>query len=226
MFCFHVLFSIKPFFSIHSFIDYGYTREYCTKELIYLKEKQDIQNKIAFKLSYSLKQTKPELPREGDPLPDINEYPILDQQEAQRIFYAKFNKECGLDDVCDSNLLLKAELLRAMKKERNNYTMILDDDNIVMNISLSNRGEPAYDTAIIIDHSPNISYVGRKITDDQVDCVPNKNYVRCEIGNPFNKGRTDFQLRFNSYNIEDREHEFFIRVAVSTYVDNFFFLDL
>ncbi|KAH9493727.1 Itga7p, partial [Dermatophagoides farinae] len=197
-------------------LDYGYTREYCTKELIYLKEKQDIQNKIAFKLSYSLKQTKPELPHEGDPLPDINEYPILDQQEAQRIFYAKFNKECGLDDVCDSNLLLKAELLRAMKKERNNYTMILDDDNIVMNISLSNRGEPAYDTAIIIDHSPNISYVGRKITDDQVDCVPYKNHVRCEIGNPFNKGRTDFQLRFNSYNIEDREHEFFIRVAVST----------
>ncbi|OTF71504.1 integrin alpha-PS1-like protein [Euroglyphus maynei] len=196
---------------------YGYTREYCTKELIYLKEKQDIQNKIAFKLSYSLKQTKPELPREGEPLPDINEYPILDQQEAQRIFYAKFNKDCGHDDICDSNLLLKAELLRSMKrKDQNNYTMILDDDNIVLNVSLMNRAEPAYDTAIIIDHSPNISYVGRKITDDQVDCVPTKNQVRCELANPFKKGRTDFQLRFNSYQIDDREHEFFIGVKVVT----------
>ncbi|XP_027196901.2 integrin alpha-PS1-like [Dermatophagoides pteronyssinus] len=198
-------------------LDYGYTREYCTKELIYLKEKQDIQNKIAFKLSYSLKQTKPELPREGEPLPDINEYPILDQQEAQRIFYAKFNKDCGHDDICDSNLLLKAELLRAKKKKNeNNYTMILDDENILVNISLLNRAEPAYDTAIIIDHSPNISYVGRKIIDDQVDCVPTKNQVRCELANPFNKGRTDFQLRFNSYQIDDRQHEFFISIKVVT----------
>lgn len=29
--------------------DYGYTREYCTKEVIYLKEKQNIQNSVTKK---------------------------------------------------------------------------------------------------------------------------------------------------------------------------------
>ena len=51
--------------------------------------------KIPFKLSYSLLQNVPEFPEEGEPLPDINDYPILDQEEAQRIFYARFVKECG-----------------------------------------------------------------------------------------------------------------------------------
>jgi len=51
--------------------------------------------KIPFKLTYSLIQHSPELPEEGEPLPDINGFPILDQEEAQRIFYAKFIKDCG-----------------------------------------------------------------------------------------------------------------------------------
>lgn len=37
------------------------------------------------------------MPDEGDNLPSIDNYPILDQEEAQRIFYAKFIKECGMD---------------------------------------------------------------------------------------------------------------------------------
>ncbi|UXI15735.1 serine/threonine-protein kinase/endoribonuclease IRE1-like [Sarcoptes scabiei] len=200
-------------------LDYGYTREYCTKEVIYLKEKQNIQNSIPFKLSYSLQQNVPRSPREGDLLPDFNDYPILDQEEAHRIFYAKFNKDCGPDDICDSNLVLKAKLLKAQRKEsstNNNYTLILDDDNIILNISLINKNEPAYDTFIVIDHSPSLSYVGRKISDDQVDCSPSKNRVRCEMGNPFTKGKTDFQVRFNSYNIPDLERELFIKVKVET----------
>jgi hypothetical protein len=36
------------------------------------------------------------MPTEGEILPDINKFPILNQEEAHRIFEARFLKECGI----------------------------------------------------------------------------------------------------------------------------------
>ncbi len=49
-----------------------------------------------FKLTYSLIQNEPRMPTEGEILPDINKFPILNQEEAHRIFEARFLKECGI----------------------------------------------------------------------------------------------------------------------------------
>ena len=50
------------------------------------------------------------MPPEGAPLPDINNYPILNQQEAARIFEASFQKDCGNNDICESDLRVSAKL--------------------------------------------------------------------------------------------------------------------
>lgn len=50
------------------------------------------------------------MPAEGDPLPDIKNYPILNQQEAARVFEATFQKDCGNNDICESDLQVKARL--------------------------------------------------------------------------------------------------------------------
>ena len=50
------------------------------------------------------------MPQEGSPLPNINNYPILNQQEAARIFQASFQKDCGINDICESDLRLNARL--------------------------------------------------------------------------------------------------------------------
>lgn len=50
------------------------------------------------------------MPAEGDPLPEIKNFPILNQQEASRIFEATFQKECGSNDICESDLQLEAKL--------------------------------------------------------------------------------------------------------------------
>lgn len=55
-------------------------------------------------------QEEPVMPPEGAPLPDIKNYPILNQQEAARVFEAVFQKDCGNDDICESDLQVKAEL--------------------------------------------------------------------------------------------------------------------
>lgn len=50
------------------------------------------------------------MPREGEQLTDINNYPILNQQEAARIFDASFQKDCGNNDICETDLRLSAKL--------------------------------------------------------------------------------------------------------------------
>lgn len=50
------------------------------------------------------------MPVEGAPLPDIKNYHILNQQEAARIFETVFQKDCGNNDICESDLLVTAKL--------------------------------------------------------------------------------------------------------------------
>lgn len=70
--------------------------DFCSTELVYLKDKSDIQNAIPFKLTYSLVQPEPRFPHGGEKLPDINKFPILNQEEAHKIFKAHFLKDCGM----------------------------------------------------------------------------------------------------------------------------------
>lgn len=65
---------------------------------------------MLFKLTYSLVQKDPRFPTEGEILPDINKFPILNQEEAHRIFEAKFLKDCGANDICESDLSVFADL--------------------------------------------------------------------------------------------------------------------
>lgn len=55
-------------------------------------------------------QREPRSPREGEPLPNINHFPILNQQEASKTFQATFEKDCGDNDVCESNIATVANL--------------------------------------------------------------------------------------------------------------------
>lgn len=71
---------------------------------------KDIQSPIKFKLTYSLVQREPPLIRPGSPLPSLNEFPILNQQEAAKVFEATFHKDCGNNDVCESELFVEASL--------------------------------------------------------------------------------------------------------------------
>lgn len=50
------------------------------------------------------------MPPEGAPLPDMKNYPILNQQEAARVFEAVFQKDCGKNDICESDLQVTAKL--------------------------------------------------------------------------------------------------------------------
>lgn len=77
----------------------------CQEEVVYIKENtRDIQSPIQFRLNYTI--VEPSLPSSG--LKSLN--PILDQTQADRTFQAIFQKDCGSDDLCQSQLEVIAKM--------------------------------------------------------------------------------------------------------------------
>ena len=136
-------------------------REKCSKELIYLKvnkDKSDIQNPIRFQLTFRLLTSSYNKIKQNDRLPEINRYPVLNKIEAQKIFEAKFHKDCGSDDVCESDLRLNADL--SLKRNDDHIHLLeLEEKQFNVTVSVSNRGEPAYDAKVYIEHHYGLNYV-------------------------------------------------------------------
>lgn len=61
------------------------------------------------RMSYTLVHKEPEK-TVGPNLPPLDNYPILNQQEADKIFNATFLKDCGLNDICECELLMTVNL--------------------------------------------------------------------------------------------------------------------
>lgn len=193
-------------------------REHCSRELVYLKDKSDIQSPIKMKMTYTLIQKEPRYPHEGSAMPDIDRYPILNQKEASRVFEARFLKNCGSNDICESDLHVEADLILP-KEDGGIPVLYLGEEHINMSVKVHNRGEPAYDAALYVFHPSVLSYVGRKLVSpgsDVVDCAPHENYVKCELGNPLNQGMLEIYLRFNARSEADAETSLKFVISANT----------
>lgn len=63
------------------------------------------------RISYKLIQNEVPIPKPGDRMPSLDDLPILNQNQAEKIFFATFNKDCGNNDHCESQVRVNAELL-------------------------------------------------------------------------------------------------------------------
>lgn len=94
-------------------------------------------------------------------LPNIDNYPILNQQEASKVFLAYFEKDCGQNDLCESDLFLEATSQLDTDEFGNRLLVLGRDNEFVLNISVANFGEPAYEANIYISHPKSMPYVGQ-----------------------------------------------------------------
>lgn len=187
----------------------------CFNETVYLKNKSDIQNPILFKMTYSLIQKDPVMPIPGEKLPDINQYPILNQVEASKIFEAKFLKDCGKNEICECDLHLEAEL--NLPKKDDIFEFPLGEKYINMSLKITNTNESAYDTMVYITHSPSLTYGNKKlIKGSSVNCFPEESILKCELSNPMKPGEAEFQIWFNAKNILPEEKQLQFDVKVNT----------
>lgn len=130
-------------------------------------------------------------------------FPILNQEEAQRIFSAKFLKDCGSNDICESHLDVDGQLTLPKETLGINEPGYPTDKQINVTIRASNMAEPAYEAKLFVTHPASLAYGGFK-TSKQVVAIEcssvEKNLIKCDLGNPMPKGTTKLLMIFNTQN--------------------------
>lgn len=130
-------------------------------------------------------------------------FPILNQEEAQRIFSARFLKDCGSNDICESHLDVDGTIQAPRETLGINEPGYPSDKQINITIRAANSHEPAYEARLFVTHPANLIYSGFK-ANKQVSIVEcqsiEKNLVKCDLGNPMPKGTTKLLMIFNTQN--------------------------
>uniref|UniRef100_A0A1B0F9S5 Uncharacterized protein n=1 Tax=Glossina morsitans morsitans TaxID=37546 RepID=A0A1B0F9S5_GLOMM len=183
----------------------------CQRVTAYIKENtRDIQSPLKFRLNYTLVETR--LPDSG--LKFLN--PILDQTQAKIEFEGTFQKDCGEDDICESNLRLEAELDLNMENE--NYALILgEQEEIRVNINVNNTADSAYETQLFIVHQKSVEYIAAIKTNSAICNRFNDTVVACSLGNPMRRGSAaQLSVRFDPSGLELDERQLTFDIFANT----------
>ncbi|KAG1667808.1 Integrin alpha-PS1 [Nymphon striatum] len=182
------------------------------------RDDSDILNPIDFKLSYSLSQQQPKAPVNKGILHNIDNYPILDQSEASKVFSATFFKHCGEDDKCNSDLHLKSSVdLPKVKGEDNAFNLVLHNGTFTLDIVVENRNESAYDANLFISHPVNIKMKKLLYEGTNIECLSNGTEISCSLGNPMsNHSTVKISLAFDPNGVSDRENVLPFNIFVNT----------
>ena len=177
------------------------SQQHCTTIVAYVSDTvTDLQSPLQFALSYALVQE--DLPIEydtGRDLPHVNRFPILNQHQAQRTFYAKFQKNCGNDEVCQAMLVVSPRLLDKEGRElargpQGAYQLELGTaqaKELVLQVVVNNTGEAAYEAKLNIAFPPSLSYIGLGAGSEvNAPSLVNTSFLSLDLGNPF-KGASE-----------------------------------
>lgn len=130
-------------------------------------------------------------------------FPILNQEEAQRIFSARFLKDCGANDICESHLDVDGTIQSPKETLGLNEPGYPSDKQINITIRATNSHEPAYESKLFVTHPTNLIYSGFKPIKQvaTTECTSiDKSLIKCDLGNPMPKGTTKLLMIFNTQN--------------------------
>ncbi|XP_012945284.1 integrin alpha-PS1 isoform X2 [Aplysia californica] len=177
----------------------------CVEEYAFVKNSLDDKfNRIEFTFSFSLDLSDDDISSYPDSaIQDVNRFPVLDTEGSAGdsansvVAWADFVKDCGDDNICNSNLQFDALLDGLSQDENGNYELIIKRENTLQVImSVANLGEAAYETRIYVKKPKGVSYIGTE-SQDSVSCQglkEDETLIKCErIGNPL---RTDKSVYF------------------------------
>ncbi|XP_049862798.1 integrin alpha-PS1 isoform X1 [Schistocerca gregaria] len=192
---------------------------HCEEETVFIKENtRDIQSPISFRLAYTLVQREPRQAEEGQPLPTIDSFPILNQQEASKVIHATFQKDCGDNDICESELVVDARPVLT-QRESGAWDLTLGrDQEMKLDIQVNNYRESAYEAQLFISHPASLSYIGHKTENKKLICRPyNSTLVSCSLGNPFKRDMpAKLTVRFDPRGLDDIESLLEFRVFANS----------
>uniref|UniRef100_A0A158QM39 Integrin_alpha2 domain-containing protein n=1 Tax=Haemonchus placei TaxID=6290 RepID=A0A158QM39_HAEPC len=159
---------------------------------------KDWINPLKFRFTVRImNERKPSHPAEGRPIVDLKLYPILNKYGASYEFQIPFNTRCGDDQVCQTDLVLKAVFVDIPKTEKGYVSNVGDKDYLDITFTVENRKEKAYQAALFLTYDPEElelpMVVGAKLGWETVG----KNVVIVHLGNPMDSNvKHSFDLRF------------------------------
>lgn len=193
---------------------------HCDYNTVYIKDDtRDLQTAIAMRLSYTILQDDPIPFKPGDPLTKMDNFPILNQQQADRVVKATFLMDCGENDICESQLNVEASLnLPLSKPGSNKWDLIPGELNeFLLNVTVQNLQESAYESYLMIKHSPSVSYIAQlKGKSHSCERTSDMGAV-CSLGNPFERNaEVNIVLRFEPLASIDGVNEIQFELTANT----------
>ncbi|XP_060662145.1 integrin alpha-PS1 isoform X1 [Drosophila nasuta] len=171
---------------------------------------RDIQTPIRFRLDYKLEEQE----LASSPLTRLN--PILDQTQAYIEFEATFQKDCGDDDLCESDLRLRAD--PNLQAEDGKYDFILGNKTeLEVTVDVSNFADSAYEAQLFIEHQASVSYIATKKPTNATCNSFNTTLVACSLGNPMLRGTTtSVTIRFDPNSLKREEKNIVFHIFANT----------
>ncbi|XP_049323987.1 integrin alpha-3 isoform X2 [Astyanax mexicanus] len=186
-----------------------------------------IRNKVAplsFSLNVSLYEPPPVSQQQ---LQNLDAYPVISQGEALTDrTEIHFEKLCGLDNKCESNLQMSAMFANPQQEPlpvQGSHQVLLYDSNVKkvhLQVNVSNflsdgrLAEDAYNTVLNITIPPFLQYSA--VRGSAVLCVA-EGIVLCELGDPFrSEQQKEFTIEFETSGITLDTQEIEVILQLST----------
>ncbi|XP_041937818.1 integrin alpha-3b isoform X1 [Alosa sapidissima] len=192
---------------------------------------------VVFSLNVSLQEQNIKVKRT---LQNLDAFPILsDKQNLRKRTEINFQKECGSDNRCTSNLQLTAQCAneRYQPFPRNGGQQVMKYNSnvkkvvlmvVVTNLpELGREAEDAHQASINVTLPPTLLYSGRRsqvrspadgsLLTDSVECRADLTFVNCDLGNPLKSyDQVDLQLIFETAGITLFTEEIELQLQLGT----------
>ncbi|KAM3867634.1 integrin alpha-2 [Diretmus argenteus] len=161
------------------------SRPLCQDYQVYIQETPDFVNSISLKVDIGLQS------------PDAN--PVLNVfAPSAWEFFVPFSKDCGVDDVCVSDLVLSVK--RGTQASSSAPILVsYNNAGLSFEVVVKNKKENAYNTQVLATYSSNLFYASITPPSDgtSVKCTSTKQtrVVTCQVGYPALK--KDQEVKFS-----------------------------
>nr|XP_020026980.1 integrin alpha-3 isoform X2 [Castor canadensis]XP_020026981.1 integrin alpha-3 isoform X2 [Castor canadensis] len=195
-----------------------------TLELLLMDNIRDKLRPIVISMNYSLPLRMPERPRLG--LRSLDAYPVLNQAQAlENHTEVQFQKECGPDNKCDSNLHMQAAFVSERLQRLSRLQYSRDVRKLLLSINVTNipsqerAGEDAHEALLTLEVPPALLLSSVRPSGT---CQANET-ILCELGNPFKRNqRMELLISFEviGVTLHTRDLQVQLQLSTSSHQDN------
>ncbi|XP_041671492.1 integrin alpha-3b [Cheilinus undulatus] len=198
-----------------------------TLELYVVEPVGDKLEPVVFFLNMSLNEQKP---KSTSSLENLDSFPILSQeQQLSQKTELNFQKECGPDNKCSSNLQLKAQYVDQKERpypRQDKFQVLQFNSNMKilrLQVEVTNTpdggrvAEDAHQAKLNVTMPEALKYSGVRSAESDVQCTLNGTLM-CNLGNPL-KGneKVVLTLNFETSGIDLYTHEIESQLLLSTF---------